>query len=43
MIAALQRSKVDYARKLTTDIVTGMATHYGLEGPEIESILCHPE
>jgi hypothetical protein len=43
MIAALQRAEVDYAGKFTTNIVAGMATHYGLDGPEIESILCRQE
>jgi len=40
MVAALQRAEVDYTRKCTTDIVVGIATHYGLDGPGIEPIFC---
>jgi len=40
VVAALQRAEVDYTRKCTTDVVVGIATHYGLDGPGIESIFC---
>jgi len=40
MVAALQSAEVDYTGKCTTDVVVGIATHYGLEGSGIESNFC---
>jgi len=40
MVAALQRTEVNYTRKRTTDVVVGIATHCRLDGPGIESIFC---